>query len=134
VFGVAPCVWPLLFFTPEGPGIAPEFAPPLAWSVLPDPVVPDPEVPVIALVPLAARLSPDAPAALIAVVVLVLVLPFIVPAAEVEVDGAVVVAVTAVPVDGVGSARWQPTEIAASARMAIKLRGADENLLIIVLL
>jgi hypothetical protein len=132
VFGVAPCVWPLLFFTPEGPGIAPEFAPPLAWLVLPDPVVPEPEVPVIALVPLAARLSPDAPAPLIAVVALVLVLPFIAPAADV--DGAVVVAVTAVPVDGVGSARWQPTEIAATARMAIKLRGADENLLIIVLL
>jgi hypothetical protein len=132
VFGVAPCVWPLLFFTPEGPGIAPEFAPPFAWLVLPDPVVPEPEVPVIALVPLAARLSPDAPAPLIAVFALVLVLPFIPPAADV--DGAVVVAVTAVPVDGVGSARWQPTEIAASARMAIKLRGADENLLIIVLL
>jgi hypothetical protein len=103
--------------------------------VLPDPVVPEPEVPVIALVPLvplAARLSPDAPAPLIAVVALVLVLPFIPPAADV--DGAVVVAVAAVSADGVVAARWQPTEIAASARMAIKLRGADENLLIIVLL
>jgi hypothetical protein len=127
VFGVVPWVWPVLFFTPDGPGIAP-----VAWSVLPAPVMPEPEVPVIVLVPLAARLSPAVAAPLIAVVPLVLLfVPFIAPA---DVDGAVVVAVTAVSVDGVGSARWQPTEIAASARMAIKLRGTDENLLIIALL
>jgi hypothetical protein len=129
VFGVVPCVWPVLFFTPDGPGIAPVPVAPVAWSVLPDPVIPEPEVPVIVLVPLAARLSPAAPDPLIAVVPLVLlVVPLTAPA---DVDGAVVVAVTAVSAAGVGSARWHPTDIAASATMAIKLRDADEDVLIL---